>query len=259
MQMHLEIATAAARRAGGFLRSHAGSRLIVNAASAHDIKLELDVQAQEMIFGDILTAFPDHALFGEEGIGGNVSSDHQWVVDPLDGTVNFFYGIPHWCVSIAMRRAAKIVTGVIFDPNTNELWSYDESDGVPRLNGERIHVSARTELHDSVVIVGLSRTSAAKAAAMPIMLRMIDEARKCRFMGSAALAMAYVASGRIDAYIEPGISLWDVAAGIPLVEAAGGVVRLTERGGNEAFSIVAMNPSLTAIAAARWADDALTL
>ncbi len=256
MRPHLDLAISAARRAGDFLKSRSGSPPEVNAISAHDIKLALDVQAQEMIFADLLAAFPDHALFGEEGLGGNASSEHQWVVDPLDGTVNFYYGIPHWSVSIALRRAGKVVTGVIYDPNTRELWSYDESDPVPRLDGVPIRVSARTKLGDSVVIVGLSRTTEAKAAAMPIMLRMINEARKCRFMGSAALAMAYVASGRIDAYLEPGISLWDIAAGIPLVEAAGGVVRLTSRGG-EHYSIVAMSGVTAEIAGCRWEGDTL--
>lgn len=259
MHDHLQTAVAAATRAGDFLKSHAGSVLVVHQATKHDIKLDLDVRAQEMIFADIQSAFPEHALFGEEGIGGNAASDHQWVVDPLDGTVNFFYGIPHWCVSIALRRAGQIVTGVIYDPNTHELWSYDESDPVPHLNGIPIRAAQRKTLGDAVVIVGLSRTSEAKAAAMPVMLRMIDEARKCRFMGSAALAMAYVACGRIDAYMEPGISLWDIAAGIPLVESAGGVVRLTARDGHERYSIVAQSGAVECITHARWVGPSLEL
>lgn len=259
MEQHLQIALAAATRAGDFLRSHVGQTIVVNQTTAHDIKLQLDEQAQEMIFADLQSAFPDHALFGEEGIGGNPDSDHQWVVDPLDGTVNFFYGIPHWCVSIALRRAGKVVTGVIYDPNTREIWSYDESDGIPRLNGSPIRVAQRRTLGEAVVIVGLSRTTEAKANALPIMLRMIDEARKCRFMGSAALAMAYVACGRIDAYMEPGISLWDVAAGIPLVEAAGGVVRLTPKAGHEKYSVAAQSGAVESIAQARWVGGTLEL
>lgn len=259
MQPHLQTAIAAATRAGDFLKSHAGSVLVVHEASKHDIKLDLDVLAQEMIFADIQSAFPEHALFGEEGLGGNAASDHQWVVDPLDGTVNFFYGIPHWCTSIALRRAGKIVTGVIYDPNAHEMWTYDESDPIPRLNGHPIRVSDRRTLGDAVVIVGLSRTAEAKSAAMPVMLRMIDEARKCRFMGSAALAMAYVATGRIDAYMEPGISLWDIAAGIPMVEAGGGVVRLTPKDGLERYSIVAQSGAVESISQARWVGPALEL
>lgn len=254
---YLDTAVHAARRAGLLLRENFGRAATVNEASAHDIKLALDVEAQDLIFAEILKSFPDHALFGEEGIGGNAASEFQWVVDPLDGTVNYFYGIPHFCVSVALRQGEKIIAGAIYDPMVDELWTAEDG-ALPLRNGQPVRVSERTRLGDAVVIVGLSRTAENKAAAMPVMLDLIERSRKCRFMGSAALAMAYVASGRVDAYMEPGISLWDIAAGIPLVESAGGVVRLTPRG-NETYAIVAMSGRTKEIAGCRWDGDRLII
>ena len=104
---YLDTAVRAAQKAGALLRGHFGELATVNQASAHDIKLALDVEAQELIFSEITQSHPDHALFGEEGMGGSSTSEFQWVVDPLDGTVNYFYGIPHFCVSVALRHGAR--------------------------------------------------------------------------------------------------------------------------------------------------------
>ena len=207
------------------LRSHFGKPLTVNATTAHDIKLEVDVLAQNLITKSCSKHFPEHALYGEEGIVGDQASDHQWVVDPLDGTVNFFYGIPHFCVSIALRLRGEIIVGVIYDPMRDELWSAEKGQ-TPFLNGKPIHVSARANLAEAVVSVGFAKTSATIEAGLPLLEEMVHRARKCRLLGSAALDMAYVACGRLDAYIEQGISLWDIAAGWILVENAGGRVEL---------------------------------
>lgn len=118
----LDLATAAARAAGSLLRSSFGSPLNVNALEAHDIKLELDVKTQALITHMVLDQFPDHAIYGEEGIAGNQSSAFQWIIDPIDGTVNYFYGIPHFCISIALREASDILLGVIYDPIRDEMW-----------------------------------------------------------------------------------------------------------------------------------------
>ena len=104
MTSHLDTALAAARAAGELLRTHFGKPLDVNEFAAHDIKLDLDVRAQTLITEILLGAFPDHAIFGEEGIAGNQASEWLWIVDPIDGTVNYFYAIPHFCISIALRR-----------------------------------------------------------------------------------------------------------------------------------------------------------
>jgi myo-inositol-1(or 4)-monophosphatase len=238
---YLEVAKEAAQTAGELLRANFAKPLTVNAATAHDIKLEVDVLAQDLIAKILLERFPEHALYGEEGIVGDQSSEHQWVVDPLDGTVNFFYGIPHFCVSIALRFRGEVIVGVIYDPMRNELWS-GEKGQPPLLNGKPFRVSARATLAEAVVSIGLAKTSATIDAGLPLLERMVHRVRKCRMLGSAALDMAYVACGRLDAYIEQGISLWDIAAGWLLVESAGGQVQIKPRSDQpDKFSIVAFN------------------
>src|SRR6478736_3916515 len=126
MKPYIDAAENAARAAGKLLRENFQQRQRVKAVAAHDIKLEIDVQAQELIGKLLLDEYPAHALYGEEGIVGDQSSDYQWVVDPLDGTVNYFYGIPHFCISIALRLQKEIILGVIFDPMRDELWTTEK-------------------------------------------------------------------------------------------------------------------------------------
>src|SRR6476661_1822449 len=241
MTHYLDAAVEAARAAGEMLRHSFRQPLRVNSSEAHDIKLEIDVRAQTLITEMLLGKFPEHALYGEEGIEGDQASDHQWVVDPLDGTVNFFYGIPHFCVSIALRYRGEIIVGVIYDPIRDELWNAQKGEK-PTLNGEAFRVSERADLREAVVSVGLSKTGVTIAAGLPLLQEMVHRARKCRLMGSAALDMAYVACGRFDAYIEQGISLWDIAAGWILVETAGGLVDMKPRTDmKDKYSIVASN------------------
>ena len=241
MKHYLNAAENAARAAGKLLRANFQQRQRVNVVAAHDIKLEIDVQAQELISNLLLEEFPAHALYGEEGIVGDQSSDHQWIVDPLDGTVNYFYGIPHFCISIALRVRGEIIVGVIYDPIRNEMWAGQKGD-VSKLNGSRIHVSDRTELAETVISIGLAKTGETINTNFPLLQHMIHRVRKCRVLGSAALDMAYVACGRFDAYIETGISLWDIAAGWLLVENAGGTVDLRPRENmKDKYSIVASN------------------
>src|SRR4029077_8006170 len=245
MKHYLDAAENAARAAGKLLRENFQPRkqsgLRVTAALAHDIKLEIDVQTQELITRSLLKQFPQRALYGEEGIVGDQSSAHQWVVDPLDGTVNYFYGIPHFCVSIALRFKGEIIVGVIYDPMRDEMWSVQKGDR-PKLNGHVFRVSERADLAEAVVSVGLSKTGKMIDSNLPLLQEMIHRVRKCRVLGSAALDMAYVACGRFDAYLEQGISLWDIAAGWILIESAGGSVQLRPRKDmKEKYSIVATN------------------
>ncbi len=209
MKHYLDAAEKAARAAGELLRQNFQQPLRVNSALAHDIKLEIDVQSQELITRLLLGEFPEHALYGEEGIVGDQLSEHQWVVDPLDGTVNYFYGIPHFCISIALRLRGEIIVGVIYD---------------------------------AVISVGLAKTGETIDANLPLLREMVHRVRKCRVLGSAALDMAYVACGRFDAYIEQGISLWDIAGGWLLIETAGGTVDLRPREDmKDKYRIVASN------------------
>ncbi len=236
---YLDKAVEAAQAAGGLLRANFGRPLKVDESEAHDIKLELDKRSQALIESLILDRFPGHAIYGEEGVRGDAASEFQWVIDPIDGTVNFFYGIPHFAISIALRRAGTIIAGVIYDPMRDELWAVEEG-GTPTLNGLPIAVSARTRLSEAAVAVGVAKSIDTIAGALPLFERMIRSARKCRMMGSAALDTAYVACGRLDAYIEGMISLWDVAAGVLLIERAGGQVEMKPHPTQaEKYSIVA--------------------
>src|SRR3982074_30405 len=241
MTHYLDAAEKAARSAGQLLCDNFRRMQRVNAAEAHDIKLQIDVETQQLITDLLLKQFPGHALYGEEGIVGDQASAHQWVVDPLDGTVNYFYHIPHFCVSIALRFKGEIVVGVIYDPMRDEMWSVQKGEK-PTLNGESFRVSDRADLAEAVISVGLSKTGVTIESGLPLLQEMVHRARKCRLMGSAALDLAYVACGRFDAYIEQGISLWDIAAGWILVENAGGTVELKPRTDmKEKYSIVASN------------------
>ena len=237
----LALATQAALAAGQLLRQHFGTSPVVDEATHHDIKLALDKESQELITGILLDARPDDALYGEEGVAGNQQSARQWIVDPLDGTVNFFYGIPHFCVSIALRVAGNIVVGVIHDPMVGETWTV-EKGGPAMLNGRTIQASKRDNFAQSILFVGCGKDEDALRTGIERFHRASLRARKMRMMGSAALGMAYIATGRLDAYIESRISLWDIAAGQLLVETAGGKVDLTPVPGHpDAWSIVASN------------------
>ena len=244
MNPSLSLVCEAAREAGALLRDHYESDLKVDALHEHDIKLELDVRSQDLITRRILDTFPDHAIYGEEGIAGNPDSQTEWIVDPIDGTVNYYYGLPHFCVSIAMREAGELKVGAIYDPMMDELFAV-EAGGTPTRNGKPIATSPRTELKDAIVTIGFSKSKEAMDAGMERYRSIAYQVRKTRMMGSAALALAYIACGRLDAYIEEQISLWDIAAGQLLVEAAGGSIRLSDSLSHpDKWGIVAHNGKL---------------
>ena len=237
----LETAIQSAREAGALLTKEFGRPPEVNEMHAHDIKLVLDVETQDLITKRLLGRFPDHAIYGEEGLAGDQSSEWQWIVDPIDGTVNYFYGLPHYCISIALRRAGEMQLGVIYDPSRDEMWETVKG-GASLLNGRPIRVSERTELADSVVSIGFAKSKATINAGLQLLPKYVERVRKCRMMGSAALDLAYVATGRLDAYIEQSVSLWDVAAGKLLVENAGGRFEMTARTDNpDKISVRAWN------------------
>ena len=237
----LELAVHAALTAGVLLKENFGTPLDVDEATHHDIKLALDKESQEMITRILLEARPGDAILGEEGIAGNQESDRHWIVDPIDGTVNYFYGIPHFCVSIALRQGDEVIAGVIHDPMIGETWTC-EKGGWPMLNGVPITTSTRDTLEQSILFVGCGKDEEALRTGLERFRKASIRARKMRMMGSAALGMAYIACGRLDAYIESRISLWDIAAGKLLLEQAGGKVDLTPvPGQKDAWSIVASN------------------
>ena len=226
----------------------------INAKTSHDIKLELDVLCQKLIEKILRDAFPKISLLGEEGDSGSVNEPLRWVVDPIDGTVNFAYGIPHACVSIALQtrsaeRGARnheeggdyeTIVGVVHDPFTDETWTAIRGEPT-RLNGHVTRVSSRKELKECIVCVGFAKSRHSLEQALPHFVWMARRVRKMRMMGAAALGLAYVASGRFDAYVERGVSLWDVAAGGLLIECAGGKFWTEPVPGTEKIRMVASN------------------
>jgi myo-inositol-1(or 4)-monophosphatase len=178
--------------------------------------------------GHELEHFPKTRCIGEEGDSnnpGDPNAEHEWIVDPIDGTMNLAMGIPHFCVSIAVREAKsqRILLGVIYDPLRRELFTAERGSGT-YLNGVRMKVSTRTKLSEAVLAVGFAKSQESIDHCLKLYGYYGNAARKLRAMGSAALDLAYVATGRLDAYIEQGVNLWDIAAGVVLVEEAGGVM-----------------------------------
>jgi myo-inositol-1(or 4)-monophosphatase len=242
LQTAQKAAVKAARAAGRVMLANWHKPKHVNLADAHDIKLELDVRCQKLIEKTLRAAFPEIPLLGEEGDSGNVNAEYRWVVDPIDGTVNYAFGIPHAAVSIALQkrvegresrvesnrrppvtRHASHVTllGVIYGPFTDELWTATRG-GPTRLNGRIVRVSQRANMGDAIIAMGFSKSSQNLEKSLPHLNRLSRRALKVRVMGSAALELAYVASGRLDAYVERTINLWDIAAGALMVECSGG-------------------------------------
>tara|TARA_R110002096_G_scaffold310126_11_gene504732 strand:+ start:3753 stop:4505 length:753 start_codon:yes stop_codon:yes gene_type:complete len=244
MSPELELAITAAREAGALLRENFETNLEVDEMHAHDIKLALDVETQTLIENRILKTFPNHAIYGEEGIAGDQESSTQWIVDPIDGTVNFFFGIPHFCISIAMRQDDELKIGAIYDPMMDEMYAVD-FEGPATKNGKAIKPSERANLSEAVVTIGFSKSKDAIEAGLSRYGRVAHRVRKTRMMGSAALALAYIACGRLDAYIEEQISIWDIAAGQLLLERGGGSVELTQSSSDpDKSSIVSSNGKL---------------
>ena len=236
----------AARAAGDLIcRNHRRSKRI-NQQSQHDIKLELDVRCQKLIEKILLSAFPDSAVLGEEGEAGRAGAAWRWVVDPIDGTVNFTYGVPHACVSIALQERDNesgefaSVVGVVYDPFCDELWTAVRG-GPAKLNGRSIHASRRKKLAEALVAIGFAKEAASLRENLPVFNALVQRVRKMRIMGSAALSLVYVASGRFDGYIESGINLWDIAAAGLILECAGGEFWRRQIPGTSLYKMVANN------------------
>ena len=264
----LAAAVRAARAAGTVMRKNLHVAKTVNLANAHDIKLELDVQCQKLIEGILHSAFPEISFLGEEGEPSAESAAAlRWVVDPIDGTVNYAHGIPHAAVSIALQAdsarcevsgvSAKkqftqhatrntpyvTVIGVVYDPFQDELWTAIRGEPA-RMNGRVIQVSPTTNLGEAIVTMGFVKSRANLRAFLPYFTLLTRRVRKVRMFGSAALALAYVAMGRFDAYIERRLNLWDFAAGALLVECAGGECNCQRAPGYLKHRILASNGRL---------------
>ena len=240
-------AISAARAAGRIMLDNWNAPKRVKQVDARDIKLELDVRCQETIEAVLRRSFPQIPLLGEEGSSGDINAEYRWVVDPIDGTVNYYFGMPHAAVSIALQRKRQTdkrktaaprsitappssyesVVGVIYGPFTDELWTASLG-GKTRLNGRVVSASRRAKVGDAIIAMGFSKNRENLEKSIPHLNRIARRAKKIRIMGSAALELAYVASGRLDAYIERTINIWDIAAGALMVECSGGEMFLKE-------------------------------
>ena len=238
---YLRAAEQAARLAGAFLREHFFSFKQVDEALQHDIKLRLDKESQELISDYLLSVFPDSAILGEEGNDGVAQSDYCWIVDPIDGTVNYFYGIPIFCVSIALQHKGKLVMGCVYDPMQQECFSAIAGQE-PTLNGQPVAVSSRSCMAEAVVFIGHGTHDGSGEAGIRRFAHISRQVRKIRILGSAALTLCYIAAGRFDAYVEGRICLWDFAAARVILEAAGGVLEFSPHAGDAVRgSILAWN------------------
>ena len=250
----LSVTEGAVLKAGEIMYKNFRKSKVINEVSRHDIKLELDVLCQKAIEKHLAKSYPSFAVLGEEGTSGDINSEYRWVVDPIDGTVNFTYDIPHANSTIALQKRIsdgaefpdhnyQTIIGVVFDPFTKELWTATKG-GPSKLNGERINVSKRT-LRESIITMGFSKSQKNISRMIPVFENLSQRVRKVRMMGAAALSLAYIASGRFDAYMETGIRLWDIAAGGLILEEAGGDFCHIPINKNHTYRLIANNGTIS--------------
>lgn len=223
----LTLAIDAAREAGAFLAANLGKVRTVTEKDTRGKNLvtEIDRMSEELILGRIRSRFPGDEILAEEGgRGAESGSGYRWVVDPLDGTTNYTHGFPVFCVSIGVEREGRIVAGVIYDPNLDELFSAEIGGGA-FLNGEPMRVSAIDRLSRSLLVTGFPYNIHENPDhSVERFIGALMKAQAVRRMGSAAIDLAYVACGRYEGFWEVGLHPWDVAAGSLLVTEAGGNV-----------------------------------
>jgi len=215
---------AAARAAGQILKERFEQPHEVTCKGLRDVVTEADVLAQEAIVAQIRERFPEHQILSEEARRalGDAHTGCRWVVDPLDGTTNFARGIPYFCVSVAAECQGELQVGVIYEPLGERLFHAVRGEGA-YLNGQRLHVSGRTDLIETLLDLGWARGPAARDVSARVACAVGPEIGSARSMGSAALGLAAVAAGWEDAFFHPELAPWDMAAGVLLVREAGGL------------------------------------
>ena len=220
----LNTAMEAARTAGQFLRENVGRvrSIEVKQGQERNLVSEIDKGSERKIIQMIKTRYPDHAILAEESGKSGAGTDCTWIIDPLDGTTNFLHGLPIFSVSIAVEQKGEIVAGVVYDPNRDEMFTAERGSGA-FLNGQRLAVSQATALIDSLLVTGFPYDLSTNPwRTIDYFADFLIEAGAVRRLGSAALDLAYVAAGRFDGYWEVSLAPWDMAAGILLVQEAGG-------------------------------------
>lgn len=249
----LELAKSLARDAGELLldRFQAGrERALASKSTPTDLVSEADLASERLIRGRLAQERPADGFLGEEGGGEEGSSGLTWIVDPLDGTVNFLFGIPQWCVSVAVADTHGSLAGAIFDPSRGELFTATR-DGDPLLNDVPIVAPERASLTNeslasAMVATGFAYDASVRAAQAEILMQLIPRVRDIRRCGSAALDLAWTACGRYDAYFERTTKPWDIAAGTLVCERAGLTVRELPERERLPAGVLAAAPALAA-------------
>ncbi len=221
----LNTAVKAARRAATIINraSNDLDSLTVRTKQENDFVSEVDQKAEQAIIDVLLQAYPKHAILAEES-GATGDSEFQWIIDPLDGTTNFLHGFPQYAISIALLVKGQLDQAVVYDPTRNELFTASKGSGA-FLNDRRIRVSKRTKLAESLIGTGFPYRDFTHLDAYTGMFRdVVQKSSGLRRPGSAALDLAWVASGRLDGFFEIGLNPWDIAAGCLLIKEAGGLV-----------------------------------
>jgi myo-inositol-1(or 4)-monophosphatase len=227
-----EVAAAAARAGGAVLMARRTERLDIEFKDARaNLVTVADRESQRAIADTILTAFPGHAVDGEEGTAGNQHSASVWYVDPLDGTTNYTHGLPFFCVSVALRAAGATVAGVVYDPLHDELFSAARGAGAfrngPAGHNTALRASATARLERSLVVAQAQSVDPAEIRAYAVLVeRLMHVAGGVRSLGSPALTLCAIAAGRLEAYCEYAMDAWDILAGQLILAEAGGMLTL---------------------------------
>ena len=249
MHPMLNIAIRAARNAGKVIvKGYENLESVeVEEKSLNDYVSSVDKEAEVAIIGTLRKSYPDHSFVAEEsGIDNGSDTDHQWIIDPLDGTTNFIHGIPHFAVSIALKVKGRTEVGVVFDPIRNELFSAVRGQSA-QINGYRTRTSSVPTIGGTLLATGFPfKQKHNLEAYLNIFQDLFADVADMRRSGSAALDLAYVATGRMDGFWEFGLKPWDIAAGELLLKESGAI--MTDfAGGNDYFksgNVVAANPKL---------------
>ena len=244
LEKWLEIAEGVARQAGMYLAKTKERNREVKISHGRDVKILADTQSDNLII-DSLKRKSSFPIFTEESnmIGNKIEEDLMWIVDPLDGSLNFSRGIPISCVSIGLWKDKKPLVGVIYDFNRGEFFSGIAGKGA-WLNNQRIKVSAASRRQQAVLCTGFPVKTDFSTRGVKAFIKYAQTYKKIRLFGSAALSLAYVAAGRADAYYESGIMIWDVAAGLAIVTGAGGKVQMRPLSKENTFVVYASNRCL---------------
>ena len=225
----MKIAKEAAREAGSYIFDHLGKIKEVSYKSGiNDLVTDVDKASEAMIIKKIKIWFPGHSFLAEEsGKSSRGESEIIWVIDPLDGTVNYSHGFPFFCVSIGLMMEGEIKLGVVYDPVRKEMFSAEKMKGA-FLNDDRMKVTETDKLESSLIATGFAYSAEKRQANLELFERIISRAQAVRRPGAAALDLCYVASGRLDGFWELNLSPWDTAAGQLIVTEAGGKVSMMD-------------------------------